>query len=374
MKRIVHVLAAMHRGGVETWLMHVLRHIDCEQFHMDFIVHTTETWSYDDEIIALGSKLIPCMSPAQPFRYARKLEQILQEGQYDIIHSHVHHYSGWILRVGKQAKIPIRIAHSHNDTSKIQQSASISRKMYYAGMRQFINMYATHIVGASRKASQALFKEQALYDARHQLLYYGIDLNPFESPAKNCELRQELGIPEDAFVIGHVGRFEEQKNHSFLIEVFREIHKRNPSAYCVLIGEGSLRQEIESQVLEYGLADSVLFTGIRGDIPQMMLDVMDCFLFPSFYEGLGIVLLEAQAAGIPCVYSDTIPEDVVAVPELMQAFSLNYSASKWAENVIQYDVQDKGVSQSQALLSMQDSHFNIDNSVVRLQAIYEQNS
>ncbi len=170
--RILHVVSGMNRGGIETWLMHILRHIDRDHFQIDFLVHTTQPCAYDNEIRALGSKIIPCLHPSQPWLYAHNFKRILREyGSYDIVHSHVHHFSGYVLRLAQQAGVPTRIAHSHNDTSSLQAKAGLYRQLYLALMKRYIARYATAGLGASHKAVVALFGSVWETDPRWRTLY-----------------------------------------------------------------------------------------------------------------------------------------------------------------------------------------------------------
>lgn len=369
--RILHVVGGMVRGGIETWLMHILRHIDRDRFRMDFLVHTPHKCAYDDEICTLGSQTIPCLYPSQPWLYAHNLKQILHKyGPYDIVHSHVHHYSGYVLRLAQQAGVPIRIAHSHNDTSSLQVKAGLYRRLYFALTQRWIVHHATLGLGCSRKAVADLFGSNWETDPRWRVLYYGIDLTPFQV-VNSVAVRAELGIPTDAFVIGHVGRFVEQKNHEFLIEIAREVLEREPRMRLLLLGEGSLRPDIEQKVAQLGLTDHVIFADVRPDVPRLMLGAMDIFLLPSLYEGLGLVLIEAQAAGLPCIFADVIPEEVDVVKDLLQRLSLSQPASEWAQMLLAHRNAVSAMRQSDALSLLQTSPFNIETSVKQLENIYE---
>jgi len=372
-KRILQVVGGMNRGGVETWLMHVLRHIDRDRFQIDFLVHTNQPCAYDDEIRTLGSRIIPCLSPSQPLRYARRLQHILEaDGPYDVVHSHVHHYSGWVLAVARRAGVPIRIAHSHSDTSANQARAGMRRKMYLRAMQWLIHRHATNKLSASRKAAAALFGTGWESDARHQLLYYGIDLRPFQVPVDRAALRASLGIADDAFVLGHVGRFAEPKNHHFLVDIVAEVAKREPKAVALLVGDGPLRPAIEKKVAELGLADHVIFAGLRDDIPALMQGAMDVFVMPSLYEGLPIVGIEAQAACLPCVYSDVVPQEAAVVPDLLQPLSLSQSPADWADRIFECRKKASIIAQSEALHCVEQSRFTIEQSVRHLTRIYSE--
>lgn len=373
--KILHVVGGMNRGGVEIWLMHVLRHIDRERFQMDFLVHTAQPCAYNDEIYALGSRIFPCPFSKQPFRYARSLRKILQTtGPYDVMHSHVNHYSGWVLRQAAVCQIPLRIAHSHTNTRKIEKNVSLLRNAYLNLMRYLIHAHSTCKLGISRLSAESLFGKDWQADSRTQVLYYGIDFSEFKQPAEPAVIRREFHLPPNALIIGHVGRFVEPKNHVFLLDIIAEVGKWNPNIYFLLVGDGPLRQSIEQKAFALGVLDHVCFTGSRRDVPRLMRGAMNVFVFPSSYEGLGIVLLEAQASGLPCVFSDVVPEEVDQVKPLINRMSLNQSASAWAESIVKLSQAPPPIEQSAALQIIEKSLFNIYTSVNRLEAIYEGNS
>jgi glycosyltransferase involved in cell wall biosynthesis len=333
--RILHVIGKMTRGGAETWLMHILRNIDREIFKIDFLVGTTEPGAYDDEIRSLGSRIICCTKPANLWQYGQKFQQILSEyGPYDIVHSHVHHYSGYILQLAARAGIPMRIAHSHVDSTALEANSGWLRRSYLRLMMRWINRYATVGLGCSDVANADLFGANWKNDPRWQSYYYGIDLAPFEQSIDPAIVRSELGIPEQAVVIGHVGRFEAQKNHTFLIDIFAEVLKREPRAYLLLIGEGPLRVKIEQQVVQHGLQHRTIFAGSRADVPRLMLGAMDIFLLPSLCEGLPLVGIETQSAGLPAILSEAITTEICIVKSLITQLSLSQSVAIWAEEIL----------------------------------------
>jgi glycosyltransferase involved in cell wall biosynthesis len=373
--RILHIVGAMVRAGTETWLMHILRQIDRQQFQMDFLVFTNEPCPYDDEIRALGSRIIPCtVKPSQPWSFARDFKQILQDyGPYDIVHSHVHHFSGLVLRSAKQAGIAIRIAHSHNDTSPVDKQASILRHLYISLSEIWIKRHATLGLAASKDAAKNLFSSSWQQDSRWQILCCGIDLSAFSTlqEINGDTLRRELDIPSDALVFGHVGRFENQKNHCFLIEVAAQVIQQEPKAYFLLIGDGPLRSDIEATVVNLSLESRIMFAGLRSDVPQLMMGVMDAFVFPSLYEGLGLALVEAQAAGLPSILSDVIPREADIVQPLIKRVSLTKKADYWAMQIIAHYQAASTVAKSDALTLINQSPLNIETSLKQLTAIYQ---
>ncbi|MDM9385235.1 glycosyltransferase family 1 protein [Chlorogloeopsis sp. ULAP01] len=371
--RILHVVGGMNRGGIETWLMHILRHIDRDRFQMDFLVHTEQACAYDQEIRALGSQIIHCpLNRLQPWIYAANFQRILKMyGTYDVVHSHVHHFNGYILRLAQRSGIPIRIAHSHNNTSCVEAKAKWYRRLYLDLMRAWIARYATLGFGCSHQAIANLFGSDQHIHPHRQTLYYGIDLTVFQDPVDVVAVRSELGIPKDAFVIGHVGRFEPQKNHVFLLDIAAEVAKQEPKMHLLLVGVGSLRADIEQKVAQMGLGDRVIFAGSRPDVPRLMRGAMDVFLLPSLYEGLGLVLIEAQAAGLPCIFSDVIPQEADVVKPLVKRISRSQSASAWAEAVLTAPNNSSALTKLDALNIVEKSAFNIETSVKKLLEGYE---
>jgi glycosyltransferase involved in cell wall biosynthesis len=368
--RILHVIGQMTRGGAETWLMHILRNIDRELFQIDFLVSTTEPGHYDDEVRSLGGRIIPCTQPSHLWSYARKFQQILQEyGPYDVIHAHVHYYNGYILRLAHQAGIPIRISHSHLDSRPLEAGAKLPRRLYLKLMKGWIERHASVGLGCSELANTDLFGQNWKSDPRWQIYYCSIDLTPFEQPIDPAIVRAELGIPEQAVVIGHVGRFEAQKNHTFLVDIFAEVLEREPQAYLLLIGEGPLRAQIEQQVLQQGLQHRTIFAGSRSDVPRLMLGAMDIFVMPSLCEGLPLVGIETQSAGLPAILSDAITTEICIVKSLITQLSLSRSAAHWAEEILRSRTQ-ASIDRLEALNIVQQSPFNIPVGVSKLTKIY----
>ena len=369
--RVLHVVGGMNMGGVETWLMHLVRHIDRNKFLMDFLVHTQQPCIYDEELRDMGSKIIPCIAPSKPWRYAINFRRILKKyGPYDIIHSHVHHYSGFVLCLARLAGIPVRIAHSHNDTSMNDENANIIRKAYLRLMEYLIRKESTNGIACSRKAAISLYGADWQNNPKWQLLYCGIDLEPFKQVVDCSKIRSEFGIPEDALVIGHVGRFNEQKNHDFLIDIAFELEKRKPGMRLILIGDGLLRTEIADKAATMGLKDKVVFAGLRPDVPRLMKGVMDVFVFPSLYEGLGLVLLEAQAAKLPCVISNVIPDEVDVVKNLITRINLTEGPCRWADTILNIGNCINEEKNLKSVHNMEKTHFDIDYSSNSIQRLY----
>lgn len=371
--RILQVVGAMNRAGAETWLMHILRNIDRDVFQMDFLVHTNESCAYYEEIRALGGRIIPCMKISQPWLYGRDFKGILRDyGPYDVVHSHVHHFSGYVLWLAKQADVPIRIAHSHLDSSSLESKAGLYRRLYLGITKALIAQNATVGLACSQDAARDLFGCDWKSDSRWQVLYCGIDLTVFENFVdESTAVRAELGIPIDTFVVGHIGRFEPQKNHKFILEILAELVNLEANVCLLLIGNGLLRSKIEKKVVQMGLIDKVVFADIRSDVPRLMLKAMDVLVLPSLYEGLPVVGLEAQAAGLPLVISDVVSAEMDKVEWLINRLKLSQPASVWAKTILTMRNlrSERAIAKSKNII--ENSQFNIRYSKDALTKIYE---
>jgi glycosyltransferase involved in cell wall biosynthesis len=332
--RILHVVGALNRGGAETWLVQVLHHIDREKYQMDFLVHTAAPGAYDQDVKSLGSRVVVCAGYPNPLRYAWSFVRILRQlGPYDCVHSHVHHFSGFVLMLAALSKVPIRIAQSHSDTRSVNARSSIVRKAYLALMAALIRLCSTGGIAVSQNAAAALFPASWSADPKWNIIPLGIDLAPFRGEVDPARIRRELGIPPDAIVVGHVGRFVAVKNHKFIVQIARHFCEDEPRAIFLLVGDGPLRPEIEEMVRAAGLSNRFVFTGLRSDVAAIMKGAMDCFLFPSLYEGFPLALVEAQAAGLPCVLSDAVSEEADLMPEQIWRLSLANPAKEWARAI-----------------------------------------
>ncbi len=234
--------------------------------------------------------------------------------------------------------------------------------------RSTTDKYATAGLGCSRDACAALFGPDWEKDPRYDVLYYGIDLDPYRTRDR-AGVRRELGLAEDDHVIVHVGRFMDVKNHEFIVAIAAEMMQNLGNARFVLVGDGPRRQEIEALIAQHGLTDRFVLTGRRADVPRV-LSGMDAFVLPSHHEGLGLVLVEAQAAGLPCLVSSTVPRDVGIVPGMCHWLALAEGAKAWSEKLVTV-IRGGPVDKADALATVEASPFNVKQSVETLTSMYE---
>ncbi|KAB2439577.1 glycosyltransferase family 1 protein [Bacillus luti] len=326
--RVLHVVVNMNRGGAETLLMNLYRNLDRSKIQFDFL--TCKEGIFDEEIVELGGRVhrVPYITDVGHTRYMKALDKFFSSYQeYKIVHSHMDKMSGFVLRSAKKAGILIRIAHSHNTRSE----GGLAAKAYkwYAG--KSILTCATHLLACSNAAARWLFADQA---NTAEILKNGIECDKFVfAPEIRRQVKEELQIHQDTFVVGHVGRFAHQKNHSFLIDVFVQLLKYKPSSILLLAGDGPLRLELEKKIKNLRLQNSIKILGVRSDIERIM-QVFDVFVFPSYHEGLPVTLIEAQGAGLPCIISDAITREVDLNTGLTNFQSINSFPGVWAREIL----------------------------------------
>ena len=323
--RILHVVTYMGRGGLETMIMNYYRHMDRSKVQFDFLTHRDFRADYDEEIESLGGRIyrLPRLVPWNK-SYLRALDAFFEEHpEYKIVHVHQDCLSSVILKAAEKHGVPVRIGHSHN--SNQDKNLKYLIKMFY---KRKIPTYATQLFACGRESGEWMFD-----GASYRVLNNAIDSNQYKYNAElRVQIHSRLGIGNDTFVIGHVGRFHLQKNHTFLLDVFAEVKKQRPNSVLLLVGDGDLRSEMEQKAVTLGIADGVIFAGVRSDVADIM-QAMDCFVFPSLYEGLGIVAIEAQASGLPCLASDGVPTEC-DITNLIEHIPLKAGAAVWAERIL----------------------------------------
>lgn len=347
--------------------MYVLRHIDRKKVHFDFLVRTDEPGPYDNEIRALGSKILVCTHRPFLARYRRKLKRIFKEhGPYDVVHSHLNEFSGVVLPVAKAAGIPIRIAHVHSSIASLR--LPLWRKIWSRHLGTLVRRDATRGFFNSEGPALALFGQSYKTDPRWRQIVCGIDLSHFNHPRCPEAFRKKLGIPTGTLVVANVSRFAEPKNHRFIVEIAAEVEKREPGMMLFLVGQGPLREEIINKIKAERLHAKTIILDPRPDIPELMMNAMDVFLFPSRWEGQGMVAVEAQAAGLSVVMSDIIPQEVDLVAPLIRRLPLSQPAEVWAEAVMA--ARSVRHDKHLALKLIQNSPFNVLNNIPILESVY----
>ncbi len=372
--RILQVLTIMNLGGAETMIMNYYRHVDRTKVQFDFMLHRQERGFFDDEIESLGGKIyrMPAISPKNYSSYKNKLNTFFDtHPEYTIVHSHLNALSSIILKVAKNKGVPVRIAHSHLAVEpyvikkifkKNTDVLATVKDSIQSLIRHKVPKYANHYFSCGVKAGEWLFgKENA---KKVKVINNAINSSLFIfDENKSHEVKKRLNISNKK-VIGHVGRFNEQKNHFFLIKIFNEICKKDKDVILVLIGVGNLMQQIKEKVKQLNIEDRVLFLGLQKNIPEL-LQAFDFFLFPSLYEGLPVTLIEAQASGLPILTSNTVTSEV-NITGLVNFKELDAPELLWAEEVLnRIDYNRKDTS-----IKIKNGGYDIYENAMQLQNFY----
>lgn len=324
--RIAQIIGKWVGGGVEAVVMNYYRHIDRCRIQFDFICDDDSTNIPYEEIEKLGGKVILIPPYQKVVKYHKELKRVLKEGNYKIVHSHINTLSVFSLWAAKSAGVSVRIAHSHSTTNKKEKKKNLMKQV----LRPFSKVFATDYMACTEHAGRWQFGDKEFDNGKVYVMNNAIDLDKFKYDKKiRSKKRKELGISDDMLVIGHIGRFMKQKNHTFLIDIFKEIHDKNENSILVLVGQGPLQEEIKIKVCELGLDKYVKFLGQRDDVNELY-QALDAFIFPSLYEGLGLVLIEAECAGVPCVASTEVPL-IAKVTDNVEFVSLDDNVQVWSD-------------------------------------------
>lgn len=316
----------MEAGGTQALLMNIYREIDRTKVQFDFLVVYKEQQFYDDEIEKMGGHVykLSFREDLNLLKFQKDLANFFsQHYEYKIVHCHAYTIGYFCLKAAKKAGIPVRIAHSHNNETV--HDIKYLPKLF---MQRIFTKNATDLFACSEEAGKYLFKDKPF-----QVLKNAIDSKKFIADTNiREEIRKDLRM-NDKFVVGHVGRLHPQKNHDFLIDVFAEIKKKKPNAEMILVGTGPLEDKVKNKVEEKNLTECVHFLGNRNDMNRIY-QVMEVFVFPSLFEGLGIVAIEAQAAGVPVVCSEGLPPETDITP-IYRKLMLSEGAEKWADAALE---------------------------------------
>ncbi len=327
--RVLQIIGIVAGGGVEAVIMNYYEHIDRTKVQFDFIVHNDNKIDITQKVEAMGGKVYK-VTPyyKNPIAFMWDIYKVIKRHHYRIVHSNMNTLSAFSLFAAWAAGAPVRILHNHSTSSPGETKRNIMKFM----LRPFARLFATHYFACSRLAGEWMYGRKMMDSGKVKIVNNALDLKKYAFNSRKREmLRKELGFT-DEFVIGHVGRFMFQKNHEFLIDVFVKAYKKNPHMVLLLIGDGPLRSAMEEKVKKLGLTDHVNFLGLRNDV-QNLYNVMDIFVLPSHYEGLPVVGVEAQANGLPCLFSTKVTKET-HLTHSAQFLDLSTGASKWAERIV----------------------------------------
>ena len=328
--RVLHVLGTLNLGGAESRVMDLYRNMDRNQVQFDFLIHDAKPQHYEEEVKQLGGRVyrLPRFRGYNYISYRRAIRRFFKEHtEIKAVHGHMTSTASIYIPIAKKYGIPMTIAHA--------RSAGVDpgwKGKLTLFLRRKLAEKTEYCFTCSGLAGEAVFGTKAMEEGRVQIIPNAIEVSKYELlPEIRNRLRKELQI-ENKLVLGHVGRFSFMKNHKFLLEVFSEVVKRQENSILLLLGEGECMEEIRSLAKEKKLEEKVLFLGNKRNV-QDYYQVMDTFVFPSIFEGLPGTVMEAQAAGLPCLISENITGEVM-VTSLVKRFSLEKTPAQWAEEIL----------------------------------------
>lgn len=362
MIRVMHIVGTMDVGGIERFIMNTYRNIDRSQVQFDFVVHNKEKNYYEDEINDLGGKIYRVESKSKNlFKNMWDMYKLFSiNKQFKIIHIHTNSSTCITdLLIAKLCSIPNRIVHSHSTTTRD------SKRKLHKMLRSLMNILTTKKFACSDLAARWLFGKSNYMNGQVTVINNAIESEKFRyNESISRKYRSDFNIEKSSLIIGHIGSLSNAKNHIFLIDIFKAILDKGVNAKLVIVGEGPFEITITKKIKELKLDDSVILTGLRDDIPNL-LSLFDILVFPSFYEGFPVTLVEAQASGLPCIISDTITSQV-KITELVQYVSLNEKANYWAEKTLSYRNEKRTDFTSQIV----NHGFDIKKEATKLQEFY----
>ncbi|WP_421381810.1 glycosyltransferase family 1 protein [Bacillus salacetis] len=332
-KRVLHIVSRTNRGGAETMIMNLYRNVNRSKVQFDFISHSNEKGDFDDEIRQMGGNIYYCpnIRKVGPVNYVIKLLNIIKKnGPFEAVHSHIDYLSGFGLLAAKLAKVKKRISHSHSSSWNTNEGIFNDISMYL--LRGLIQSNANILCACSDEAFQFLFKPK---DEERIIIPNAINSDNFlnVNNEKVSNFKKELSIPEGAITIGLIGSFKHVKNHEFAIKIAQYFKQKGKEFRMVFVGDGELRSKYEDNVRALKLTKEVKFSGVREDIP-VVLKALDILIMPSYYEGVPLTLIEAQAAGLPAIVSNGVTSDVDLGLGLVNFESLESDIEVWYQLIL----------------------------------------
>lgn len=354
-KRMLCIVGMMSADGAETFLMKIMRNLEREKYQMDYCVTTFEEGYYDNEIKELGGKIYRVTPKTKgPIKNFFAIKDLVKREQYKyVMRVSQHSLSALELLAAKMGGAEVLVYRSSNSNTC---GGKVNTLLH--NLCKWMSSYIPNVkIAPSSEAAVFMFGKKQLQKGSVLLLPNALDVETYRFNESNRnDIRDSLHI-EDRFVIGHVGRFTEQKNHFFLLDVFKKVCNMDKSAVLLLVGDGELKDRVIEYAKELNVYEKIIFTGVRSDVPEL-LSAMDAFLFPSLYEGMPNTVIEAQAAGLPCLIADTITREA-NITGLVEYFPLECSAEKWAKKILEF----KDYEHKDTRKDFYKNHYDIESSV-----------
>lgn len=335
----------MRHGGIQQFLVENIKHMNKNKVQIDVLtLDDGQDYPLEDTIKDLGCnyyklKGVWINKPTDYIKYAKEIDNFFKEhNDYKVVHMNASSKNFLLLKYAKKYNVKIRIVHSH---SRDFQTENIIKKVVGNILKVPMRKYATDYFACSYLAGEWLFGKKNMKNGKVKLIHNAVDYEKFKfNKEVRAKIRKEFSIKNNETLIGHVGRFTLPKNHTFLIDIFNEMVKQNKKVKLIMVGIGEKEEEIKQKVKELNIEDKVIFAGFRTDVNDIM-QAMDVFLLPSLYEGLPVVGVEAQAAGLPSFTSKDVVTDEVKITKALDFISLDESPKHWATTILNSNLSRK---------------------------------
>ena len=366
----------MNDQAIENWLIRIMRdaRVRYPHYHWTFYSTLGKPGRLDDTVRELGGEVLYSPVPvANTRKFISALHNTIERGRFDIMHAHHDIVSSVYLIAASRTRIRRRIVHVHNTTMDLPTPSKMKKAIIWEPMRRIVLTMSDRIAGISRDALASMVRDSVSRPSRDVVVYYGIDTSKFRNPRRTAlETRALIDVAPDAKMILFAGRMTPVKNPRFVIDVLAQISSQYPDAVAVFAGVGSEEETVRNLAADTGLAARVRVLGWRDDLPELML-AADLLLWPgdeSVKEGLGLGIVEAQAAGLPIIMSRAVPDDAVVIQSLVSVVPLSTGAEVWGREAVRM-LSVSHMARSDALAAIEESHFSLRAGTDNVIKLYE---
>lgn len=367
--KVLQVQGGMNKGGLEAVIMGWYRNIDLNELQFDFTTLTKEECPYDKEILEKGGRIIyvPSRQDVGNIKHCYYLYKCIKEnGPYMAVHSHMNFHGGIVAIIAKLAGVKNVISHAHNTKD---DGVGLKRKIEIFILQKLLLLFSDKLIACGIDAGNFVFGSKSKFKVINNAVDNEV-FKPIDDKLAIKKIKKELNIKEE-IILGHIGRFTEQKNHKYIIKIINELKNKNFKFKLILIGDGALKEEVLNEFKVRNIDKYVIYLGLQDDINKYM-NIMDLFIFPSLYEGLPVVLVEAQSTGLPCIVSDKITKDVDLGLGLIEFLSIDNDVDLWVEKIIQKRIR-KLYNKDMILECLKSKGYSLFNTTHEIVNIYKNN-
>lgn len=359
--RVAVVMGKFTSGGIKSVIMNYYSNVDRNKIAFDLLIDENSPIEDYSEVEAIGGRVYKINTLLNPFKYIYQIYKLSKENKYHIIHGYINALNVFPMLAGKLAGVPVRIAENLSSAHPGEKKTIVKNVL-----KPFAKLFPTDLAACSRSCGEWLYGKRDVESGKVKIFNNAISLKKYKYDEElRKKVRSSVGLSDDNFVLGHIGRYQYQKNHDFLIDIFDEVYKRDKNARLLLVGYGDLKENIFQKINSLGLQDAVIDMGATENISGLY-NAMDVFVLPSFYEGLPVVGIEAQATGLPCVFSTEVTRETGVIP-YTKFIDLSENKGKWADEILKIrDCYKRGNTEKYII----DAGFDIETEGRKLQDYY----